>query len=290
MGKDVNVVNRDPAPPFLASFPGVSDIEVRSSVEGQFDAAVVLECGSLARTEVTGLDRYYVINIDHHLGNTMYGDLNWFDGSAVACGEMVFDILAGLGVPLTEPIATHLYVAILTDTGSFQHANITERTFEICQQLAGAGVKPADVAACVYQNSSVGKLRLTGTLLDTMELVGNGRVAILTLDDHILAKTGCAPDDLEGLINMPLSAQSIEAVVMFKAVDGHLRVSLRSKGECDVRAVAVRHGGGGHVNAAGFSISEPADVTRALVVTEVIAAVDAVQQPTVGPETTTPAR
>ncbi len=289
MGKDVHVLNRDPAPPFLQSFPGVPDIDVRESAEGTFDAAVVLECGSLERTELAGLDRYFLINIDHHLGNTMYGNLNWFDGTAAACGEMVFDVLTELGAPLTAPIATHLYIAILTDTGSFHHSNITGRTFGICQELVRAGVQPAEVAACVYQNSSVGKLRLTGTLLDTMELVGDGRIAILNLNDHILAKTGCAPDDLEGLINMPLSAQPIEAVVMFKAVDGHLRVSLRSKGDVDVRAVAVHHGGGGHVNAAGFSIAAPADATRATVVAEVISAVDGAERPRVGAERTAPA-
>ena len=98
---------------------------------------------------------------------------------------MVCDVLTRLGAPLTAAIATHLYIAILTDTGGFHHSNITERTFGICQRLAAAGVDAADVAARVYQNSSIGKLRLTGTLLDTMELVGNGRVAILNLDeDH----------------------------------------------------------------------------------------------------------
>ena len=279
LGKTVQVINHDPAPPFLQSFPGVPDIAVRDAAEGTFDAAIVLECGSLDRTEVAGLDRYFVINIDHHLGNTMYGDINWFDGGAAACGEMVYNVVTRLGAPLTPAIATHLYIAILTDTGSFHHSSITARTFGICQRLAAAGVDAADVAARVYQNSSVGKLRLTGTLLDSMELVGDGRVAILNLDDTILRKTGCAPDDLEGLINMPLSAEAIEAVVMFKAVDGQLRVSLRSKGSVDVRVVAVSHGGGGHRNAAGFSISTPADGTRSLIVAEALSAVKTAASP-----------
>lgn len=276
LGKEVRVVNHDPAPSYLASFPAVAEVEVRDAVEGTFDAAIVLECGSLGRTEVSGLDRYFVINIDHHVGNTMYGDLNWFDATAAACGEMVFDVLQGLGVTLTPAIATHLYVAILTDTGSFRHSSITARTFEICAALAGAGVAPAEVADRVYQNSSVGKLRLTGTLLDAMDLVAGGHVAILYVDDRILERTGCASDDLEGLINMPLAAQSIKAVVMFKEVDRQLRVSLRSKGAVDVRAVATFHGGGGHKNAAGFSIPEPDESSRPTVVAAVITAVESV--------------
>ena len=274
LGKDVRVVNHDPAPPYLASFPAVADTEVRDAVDGTFDAAIVLECGSIGRTEVSGLDRYFVINIDHHVGNTMYGDLNWFDGTAAACGEMVFDVLQGLGVTLTPAIATHLYVAILTDTGSFRHSSISGRTFGICAALAEAGVVPAEVADRVYQNSSIGKLRLTGALLNTMELVGGGHVAVLDVDDQILDTTGCAPDDLEGLINIPLAAQSIKAVVMFKRVDGQLRISLRSKGSVDVRAVATLHGGGGHQNAAGFSIPQPGDASRSDVVAAVITAVE----------------
>ena len=274
LGKDVRVVNHDPAPPYLASFPDVRDVEVRDTVDSTYDAAIVLECGSLSRSELTGLDRYFVINIDHHLGNAMYGDLNWFDATAAACGEMVFDVVTGLGVPLTPAIATHLYVAILTDTGSFRHSNITARTFRICSALTEAGVAPADVANRVYQNSSVGKLRLTGTLLDTMDLVSGGHVAVLSVDDQILNTTGCTPDDLEGLINIPLAAQPIKAVVMFKVIDGQLRVSLRSKGSVDIRTVATRHGGGGHQNAAGFSIQEPHDKTRPAVVAEVVTAVE----------------
>ena len=278
LGKDVRVVNRDLAPAYLHSFPGVTELEVTDNVQGVYDAVVVLECGSLERTEVSGLDRYFVINIDHHVGNKNYGDLNWFDESAAACGEMVFDIVMGLGVPLSRAIATHLYVAIITDTGAFHHANITERTFEICRQTAAAGVSPATVASHVYQNSSVGKLRVTGALLDRMDLVDDGRVAVLSVDDGILQATGCASDDLEGLINMPLAAQDIQAVVMFKTTDGNFRISLRSKNEINVRAVATRYGGGGHRNAAGFSVAAETADTRADIVADVVAAVKAAAQ------------
>ena len=105
-----------------------------------------MECGDLERTGVEGLERGFVINIDHHPGNTMYGALNWFDLSAAACGEMVFDVVGELGVPLTVEIATHVYVAILTDTGSFHYSNITPRTFDICRRCVEAGVSPPAVA------------------------------------------------------------------------------------------------------------------------------------------------
>src|SRR4029077_12893980 len=98
--------------------------------------------GDLARTGVAGLDRSFVINIDHHPGNSGYGAINWFDPAAAACGEMVFDLVEALGVPFSVEIATHVYVAILTDTGSFHYSNLSPRTFDICPPLPEAGGDP----------------------------------------------------------------------------------------------------------------------------------------------------
>lgn len=275
LGKEALVVSRDPLPQYCRSLPGASEVVHTSRVEGEFDAAVVLECGSIERTELDGLERYFLINVDHHVGNTRYGAINWLDESAAACGEMVYDIAQGLGVPLTAAIAAPLYVAILTDTGSFQHGNVTARTFDICERIAAAGVSPAAMAASVYQQGNVGKLRLTGALLAAMELQGGGRVAVLHVDDRMLHATGCGLDDLEGLINLPLAAADIQAVLLFKDFEGPLRVSVRSKGSIDVRAVAVAHGGGGHRNASGFSVQRPLDAARRRIVADVAAAVDA---------------
>jgi nanoRNase/pAp phosphatase (c-di-AMP/oligoRNAs hydrolase) len=246
-------------------------VTLTDRVDGEFDAAVVLECGSVARTELAGLERSFLINVDHHVGNTRYGAINWLDETAAACGEMVFDIVRGLGVPVTPAIATPLYVAILTDTGSFQHGNITARTFDVCGHIAAAGVSPATLAAAVYQQGSVGKLRLTGALLAGMELAAGGRVAVLHVDDGMLRQAGCAATDLEGLINLPLAAADVHAVLLFKDFEGELRVSARSKGSIDVRAVAVTYGGGGHRNAAGFSVQRPLAAARPRVVADVAA-------------------
>ena len=119
MGKAAVVVNSDAAAAPLLAFPGVRDIRIAPAIDGDFDAAIIMECGDLKRTGVAGLERCFVINIDHHPGNTGYGDINWFDASAAACGEMVFDLVQALGVPLSVEIATHIYLAILPDTGSF---------------------------------------------------------------------------------------------------------------------------------------------------------------------------
>ena len=158
LGKHVDIVNRDAAPPPLQAFPGVDAITIADRVAGQYDAAIIMECGDLGRTGVAGLDQCFVINIDHHLGNSMYGAVNWFDVSAAACGEMVFDLIRELGVPLSLEIATHVYVAILTDTGSFHYSSISPRTFDICRQCVEAGVDPPAVARAIFDVSTLSQI------------------------------------------------------------------------------------------------------------------------------------
>lgn len=268
LGKSARIVNVDPPPEPYRVFDGTDRVEVAPGVEGDYDAVVVLECSDLARPGVAGLDRYPVINIDHHAGNAGYGVANWFDPSAAACTEMVLDVIDALGVALTRPIATHVYLGILTDTGAFHHSNITARTFEICRRVAEAGVDPAGMAHQVYNSASIGRLKLLGSLLDHMSLEVDGRLAVLYYDDGLLQSLGATTDDTEGLINVPLSARSIDAVLLLKGQQGSndLRASLRSKRHVNVRAVAGRFGGGGHVNAAGCTIAGPRDAAEASLV------------------------
>jgi phosphoesterase RecJ-like protein len=176
---------------------------------------------------------------------------------------MVFDLIEVLDVPLTIEIATHIYLAILTDTGSFHYSNITPKTFDICQRAVEAGVNPATMARRVFDQNSFGKLKLIGALLAQMDLLDGGRLAAMYLDDNIMNATGTTYNDTEGLINLPLTAREIQAVIFFKVgPNGDVRVSMRSKYDVDVRAVAGRFGGGGHKNAAGFTVTEPLDVVR----------------------------
>lgn len=254
IGKDVRIVNGDKPPTPLLVFPGVPAIEVRTEIDDPGDAVIVMECGDLGRTGVKGLERGFVINIDHHPGNSMYGALNWFDLSAAACGEMVFGLVEELGVPITKEIATHVYIAILTDTGSFHYSNITPRTFEISKRCVEAGVDPPLVARCIFDSNNLGRLKLFGAVLSKMELDDSGRLAIVYVDRELARDCGGTYEDTEGLINLPLTVQEIKAVVFFKENGpDDWRISMRSKGEIDINAVAKRFGGGGHKNASGCS-------------------------------------
>ena len=270
LGKHAVVVNKDPAPPPLKAFPGVSEIQVIDSVEEAFDAAIILECGDLQRTGVSGLDQSLLINIDHHPGNSGYGHLNWFDPSAAACGEMVFDLVGALGVPLTREIATHVYLAILTDTGSFHYSSISPRTFEICREALEAGVDPVLVARNVYDSNSMGRLKLFGAVLSAMQIDSSGRIAIVYVDHEMTRQAGGTYEDTEGLVNLPLTVREIQAVVFFKQTEGdEYLVSMRSKGEIDIGAVAKEFGGGGHKNAAGCTVSGAVDALQKLFIDKI---------------------
>jgi len=275
MGKAAVVVNSDAAAAPLLAFPGVRDIRIAPAIDGDFDAAIIMECGDLKRTGVAGLERFFVVNIDHHPGNTGYGNINWFDATAAACAELVHELVRALGVPLTRQIATHIYLAILTDTGSFHYSSISPRTFEICRECLEAGVDPVMVARNVYDSNNMGRLKLFGAVLGAMQIADSGRIAIVYVDHEMARAAGGTYEDTEGLVNLPLTVKEIEAVVFFKQEKGdEYRVSLRSKGEIDVGVIAKEYGGGGHKNAAGCTITGPIEELQKALIEKLEGAID----------------
>ena len=254
LGKQAEVVMDAVPPHFLRPFPAVERIRVATQISETADAAIIMECSSVDRTGVAGLDRSPILNIDHHVGNTHYGAVNWIDESAASCTELVFTLIEALGAPLTAEVATHIYLGLLTDTGSFRFSHITPRSFEIARRCVEAGANPQWIARTHYDSSTIGRVKIFGHVLNTMQLDPSGRVALLTMTHESAAATGASYDDTDGIINFPLSVKDIEAVGFIKEADGEdWRISMRSKGDIDVGAIARAHGGGGHKNAAGCS-------------------------------------
>ena len=258
MGKSATVVTDAIPPVFLQPFPEVAGIQITPEVTDGYDAALIMECSELSRTGVKGLDRSTVINIDHHPGNTNYGAINWVDETASACGEMAFTLIEALGAPLTKEIATHVYLAVLTDTGSFHFSHLSPRTFEIAKRCVEAGADPEWIARTHYDSNSLARVRIFGAVMNSMVIVDGGRIALLSITRRTMEDLQGTSDDLEGLINFPLTVKDIEAVAFFKeAGDNDWRVSLRSKGTVDTGVIARANGGGGHTNAAGCSAHGP---------------------------------
>jgi phosphoesterase RecJ-like protein len=285
LGKGAVVWNRDPMPPLYAPLPGSARIhsgeEPPAGFPEAFNAVLVLECPSLDRT---GLDAKLaasglpLVNIDHHLGNQQYGQVNWVDTAAPALGEMIHRLAAALKVGMDDETATCLYLALVTDTGDFRFANTTAEAFEAAAALVREGAKPETVSQWLHESRPEPTLRLLGAMLQTLERHDGGRIATALLTREMYASAGASPGDSEGLVDYPRSIAGVQAVAMLREVeDGRYKVSLRSRGDVDVEQVARRHGGGGHKNAAGFTTDGPLSELRQSLVGELGSALPAAE-------------
>ena len=224
-----------------------------------------MECSDLARTGVAGLDGHFIINIDHHAGNRMYGAVNWFDESAAACGEMVFDVINALGVPLTPEIATHIYLAILTDTGSFHHSNITPRTFDICRQTRRSGRESGGHGA-----ARVRQQQLRQAEADRRAARRDGARRRRAAGGPVHGRR-----DAGGVRLHAQRHRRDDQPAAHRARDSGGRVlqGRRPTARCGSACgrsttstcalVASEFGGGGHKNAAGFTVAGPLDEVQA---------------------------
>lgn len=196
------------------------------------------------------------INIDHHPSNPGYGDLVYVDPTAPATGQILFELIKSERLPFDRAIAENLYVAISTDTGSFQYPNTTARTFEIAAELVRAGVDVGQINQQVYENYPRRRVELLRELLRTMRFEGGGRVASFSLSLKTAAELGVLPEDNEGLIDHLRAIRGVIVAVFFEELtDGKVRVSMRSKSEkTDVCAICQKFGGGGHTLAAGARV------------------------------------
>ncbi|WP_330894322.1 bifunctional oligoribonuclease/PAP phosphatase NrnA [Candidatus Deferrimicrobium sp.] len=257
MGKTATVLNADPVPANLLFLPG-ADTVVFAEDGSKYDVAVVVDCGSPERTGRIAQELLkcpVLINIDHHRTNGDLGELSLVDPDAAATGLLVHRVLSAMKYEVDLDVATNLYVAVLTDTGSFHYGSSSPEAFEVAGEMVRRGVDPWAVAEQVYETQSVHRLRLLGRVLDSLDVSSDGRVACITTMREDLREFGSGKDALEGFINYPRSIVGVEVAVSFREEEGGVfRVSFRSKGRVDVSAVAARFGGGGHHNAAGCTV------------------------------------
>jgi phosphoesterase RecJ-like protein len=256
MGKSAQVVLRDGVPRVYQHLPFAAAVLQSKRVNGGYDAAVILECDSIQRTRLEGLETQFLINIDHHKSGRPYAHVNWIDPKAVATAELVYKLARAADVKITPEIATCLYMGVLTDTGSFMFEGTNEHTFELARELVMAGADPARCARHVYFGHSTAKLRLLGSALSVLQR--EGPLAWIWVTQEQMERVGAREEDCEGLVNYALSIGDVEVAVFFRELpDGRFRVSLRSKGKLDVAHIAEEFGGGGHTCASGLSVEGP---------------------------------
>jgi len=259
LGKKVMVRNEDGLLEKYAFLPGGEYLQTPLSDPQDFDVAIALDTATQSRLGTsTSLVRSAKtwINIDHHPSNPRYGDLVYIDSNAPATGQILFELIKSQGLPMDAAIAENLFVAISTDTGSFQYPNTTARTFEIGAELLRCGVNVGRVSQLLYENYPRRRAELLRELLGTMRFSGNGQVASFSLSLKTAAALQAKPEDNEGLIDHLRAIQGVIVAVFFEElVEGKVRVSMRSKSDAvDVGAVCEKFGGGGHKLAAGARV------------------------------------
>jgi phosphoesterase RecJ-like protein len=261
LGKSARVIVRDGFGKPLHNIPGAHEVTVSDTLPpdypGAYDAVFTMECPEVERTGYNVLPGP-VVNIDHHLGNRMYGEINYLDIEAPSVGEMVMQLNRHhLRLPLDPDIATAMYVSLATDTGFFRYHNTTLRAFEAAEELVRAGAVPGDVSLWINESVPRGAIQLLGLCLTTLQLHANGRIATLELPQRFFAEAGATPEDTEGIVNYGRMIEGVLVSVLLKESENNTRVSLRAKPGVNVQEVAAVFGGGGHAAASGCTVPLP---------------------------------
>jgi phosphoesterase RecJ-like protein len=272
LGKAALIVNEDRVPQEYNFLPDKEEITryKRSLKPGQGpDCFVVLDCADLKRCgQARKLIRpgAVVLNIDHHISNKGFGNVNWVDHRASSCSEMVYRLYKKFKAPVAKDAALELYAGIMSDTGSFRYSNTTALSHRIAAELLKSGIDVPAVFRAVYGNIPFEDMKLLGSVLPRIKLEEGGRVAWFQVTRGILRKKSASFDLAEHILSFARSVKGVEVCVLFKenlSRKNEVRVNFRSQGAVDVNKIAAHFAGGGHKTAAGCTIrGNPAGARR----------------------------
>ena len=282
LDKEAEVIIRDDIPNSYSKLPGAEEVRKVSQIDKEYDAVFVMECSDVDRPGIEGLSETFVVNIDHHATCERFGTVNWIDPTASAVGEMIYNLCKAIGGRVSREIAECLYMALVTDTGSFHFPNTNARTLKVASELVKAGAEPSFISEAVYNSYSWSRLELMRQVLSTLNRSEDGRVAWMRQTLDMVAVAEAIDGDNNGFVNMPLAAAEVVASFYMREVEpGIYRVSLRSKGDINVAKIAESFGGGGHKNAAGCRVEgewDALEITLCNAISEVIGDDDEIQR------------
>lgn len=271
LGKTADIINCDSPPYNLGWLPGADDIELFSGSIDQrrrieaADAIIIVDTNAAHRlgrmAHAVKHSKGEKILIDHHTHPEGWFDLEWVEETAASTGEMIFQLIDAHDRSLIDAdIATQLYAAIMTDTGSFRFSSVTPAVHRIVADILElGGIKPAPIHTAIFDTRSRGGLRLMSMALDTITLMYDDRVGYMVLSQRMMRETGTSKDEAEGFVNYVLSIEGVEAAVLFSESDTGIKMSFRSQGETHVHQWARHFGGGGHRNASGAFVEGELD-------------------------------
>ena len=265
IGKDVTIHYCDPVPELYRFLP-MADRVTTTLPDRDYDICFVLDVGEFRRAgrQVGECKRIGAfINLDHHKTSENFGVVNLIDVSAAATGLLVHRIIKAAGGEVSFATAICIYVAVLTDTGSFRYSNSNQEAFSVAGEMIAKGVNAWDVSSLLYENQPKGRLELLSKALTTLKFSDCGRFASLSVSLDMYAQTGTDAELTDGFINYPRSVRGVEVAIFFRQIDdSSYKVGFRSKGKVDVSRLAEGFGGGGHHNAAGCVVKGDLESVR----------------------------
>lgn len=272
MGKKVFIVNNERAPANYGFLPGAEKINTRLKSR-KFQVAFIVDCPTKKRIGATAnlIDsKKPVINVDHHMDNKKFGKVNWIDPQASSVGEMIYRLFKLARIKLDKKDALNIYTAILTDTGSFRHANTTSTTLDIASELLKLGIKPAQVYSEIYESNSVQELALVAKIISGLSFAANNQIAWVKISQDIFKKIKGKHEVLGKVLDFAKSIDTVKVVIVFCQIKQRLiKISLRSKSPVNVQKVAVAFGGGGHKLASGCTVKAGFNQAKRMVLKEV---------------------
>jgi bifunctional oligoribonuclease and PAP phosphatase NrnA len=267
IGKEVVFYNKDGAPVVLKFLSGSEKVNSSlNNVRENFDATFVVDCTDVSRVGEE-FEKFKnsrrcgtTIIIDHHQTTKPSADLYFLNPNASSTGMIIYSFLKTLSLEITPDIAENLYTTIVVDTGSFRYSNTIPETFEVAAELVRFGASPWEISQALYESEPLGKLKLLGLVLPTLEVTEDGRIASVVIKREMFRITGTSKEDTEGFVNFPRCIKSAEVAVLFREEEpregnSRWKLSLRSKGKVNVALIAEKFGGGGHERAAGCTIA-----------------------------------
>jgi phosphoesterase RecJ-like protein len=275
LGKHADAYCQDPPPPSQEFLPGAQEMLHDDVQISDYQVTILVDCGDQHRVGdslTAKLDQgAFLINIDHHVNTTPFGDICWVEAGASSACELLYDLSRAIPLELDETIASQLYTGILMDTGSFRFANTTKKALEIAAALVDAGAKPAYIAEQVYDSITPNRLRLLVEVLGALSFHADNRLVTAGITPEMYERTGTSPTDSESFINHLRSVKTVQVAILFRAeADGVVYASLRSKGDVDVASFAQRFGGGGHRRAAALRMNGDFEIVRRQITDEVV--------------------
>lgn len=272
LNKNVFLLKSDDIPLDFKFLPNIDLIKDYEDI-GEIDIFIALDSSDEARLgKNKNLLRKakLILNIDHHISNTNFGHINIIDKDASSTGEMVFDFIKSMNIDIEKDIATCIYTAISSDTGSFMYDNTSAKTHEIAAELIRIGIAKEDINIHLYQSKSLERTKLFIKAMSNLEFYFENKVAITMVTQEMLKESNAKMEDTEGIISFVRGISPVELAVLLKEFsENEVKVSMRSKRYIDVAEICLAFGGGGHIRAAGCTINTSLNEAKSMIIDEI---------------------